>query len=59
MAVDYLHFCKTSPETQTLIDENKDGLYARLKRGEAPDYLSQILLLEDGGVQIYKVSDLR
>ena len=59
MSVDYLHFCKTSPETQTLIDENKDGLYAGLKQGEVPDYLSQILSLEDGGVQIYKVSDLR
>ncbi len=54
--VDYVHFCNASPETDSLARENETGLYARLLRGEVPAYLSPVLVLEDGGVVIYKVN---
>ena len=54
--VDYVHFCKVSPETDNLVKENESGLYARLRRGEVPAFLTPQLSLEDGGVIIYKVN---
>lgn len=53
--VDYVHFCKASPETESLVSENDDGLYARLKRGDVPDYLLPALVMDEGNVVIYKV----
>lgn len=53
---DYLHFCKASPETSNLIKENKDGLYAQLSEGNVPDFISPVLVFEDGNVVIYKVN---
>ena len=53
--VDYVHFCKASPETDNLVKENEDGLYARLKRGEVPSFLTPALEIEDGNVVIYRV----
>ena len=53
---DYLHFCKASPETNNLVKENKDGLYAQLSEGNVPDFLSPALVFEEGNVVIYKVN---
>lgn len=54
--VDYVHFCRTTSETLTLIAENDEGLYAGLMRDEVPDFLTPVLSdLEDGAVSIYRV----
>jgi hypothetical protein len=37
--VTILAFCKTDPQTETVMNMKKDGLYAALGHGEVPDFL--------------------
>lgn len=40
--VTVLAYCKSDPQTQTMMGMKKDSLYAALGRGEVPDYLQPI-----------------
>ncbi len=52
--VTILAYCKTDPQTQTMMGMKKDGLYAVLGRGEIPDYLEPIGGKPDG-LRIFRV----
>jgi hypothetical protein len=47
-------FCKSDPQTENLIELNRDGLYASLARGEVPAYLSPVR--SDGKFQLFVVN---
>lgn len=54
--VDYLHFCRTTNETEIMVNENKDGLFGVLMDGTVPPFLVPAMDdLEDGAVSIYRV----
>ncbi|MGB0907337.1 MAG: hypothetical protein ACPGVT_07570 [Maricaulaceae bacterium] len=54
--VDYVHFCGTSPQSETLVLRNMDGLYARLMSENIPDFLEPIgPALENGSVNLFRV----
>jgi hypothetical protein len=40
--VTILTFCRTDPQTRSLIRMKPDGLYAALQRNEVPDYLQPV-----------------
>jgi hypothetical protein len=52
--VTVLAFCKTDPQTETIMQIKKDGLYAALGRGDVPGYLQPAGDLVDG-FRIYKL----
>ena len=54
--VDYVHFCRPSLETESLLNENPNGLYGMLQAGNVPHYLEAAVPdIEDGAVSIYRV----
>lgn len=48
-------FCKTDPQTQSLIRLKADGLYASLARGQVPNYLQPMDVAGKGSFQVYRV----
>ncbi|RWX76713.1 hypothetical protein EPK99_13625 [Neorhizobium lilium] len=46
--VTILAYCKSDPQTQTMMSMKKDGLYASLGRGKVPDYLTPVGSEVDG-----------
>ncbi len=53
--VTMLAYCKSDPQTQTMMGMKKDSLYAALGRGEVPDYLQPIGESEVDGFRFYGV----
>ncbi len=48
-------FCKNDPQTENLIELNREGLYASLARGEVPVYLSPVR--SNGKFQLFVVNE--